>query len=595
MTRYSLFYTALVAGLLTTAVLTVPIAAINAQTGSTVTVPTTGVMLYVDSSFTGVTVDGPGGTYKTIQAAINHAMYQNRSNNNVRVLIKKGNGYRESVSIDDSTNRTTKTISLEAFDVNNKPTIYGSDNWNGSTFGLSTNLFNGKKVYYRYVGTPKGVQPDIWANPGDPTVDPFTMPLVVRRAEVMIVRYGTQVVTMKRVLTYGELDYGCFYVNETASESGYGSAFFILPAGAPSGTSINQVSAEYGVRPTILTASNRESLILKNLNFQTAADYFSGAVRLNTCTNVRVEGCSMNYNGGKGIELYNDTNVTVTGCNFNSNGIGGVSAALVKNLLMQNTNGLYNNWRGAQGGLNYWDSAGIKFYKLHDAKLEYVTTNDNQGKCPGLWLDTDIKNVTVSGLTAQRNDYGLFYEAAQGPCTVNTAANGTKSTITNNRFVGLLHASGDGLIVDGSLIGNNGGSAGPNTENAQVHVRSVAAGRKYQDFELLRTNPNTPIQTVYGDGLIIKNSKIYWNLDTNWHALWANGADLSGYQRTLRSFRANNNQYWHKDPNGPWVFQRFDGSYTNGVLTNWIADLGVAANNTTGTNRESGSIYSIVP
>jgi hypothetical protein len=583
MNRYSLFCT----GLAACFAFTLPIAATHAQTGSTVTIPTTGVTLYVDSSFTGTTLDGPGGTYKSIQPAVNHALYQNRNNNNVRILIKKGNGYRESINLDDP-NKTTKTITLEAFDPNNRPTILGSDYWGGNTFGLSAPL-NGNQVYYHGCNTPQGIQLDIWANQTDPTVDIFNIPNVVRRNEVMIVRYGNQIVPMKRVLSYGEMVPGSFYVHEDVGVSGYGNFFFMLPSGAPSGANISQVYAEVGVRPTILVANGRQNLIIKNLNFQTAADYFYGAVKIQGCTNVLIDGCTMNFNAGKGLVIDNDTNITVQYSNFDSNGIAGLAGGYVKNLLVQSCVSNGNNWRGAQGNLGGWDSAGVKFYKAHNSKFNLLTTNDNQGECPGLWLDTDIKNVTVSGLTAQRNNQGLFYEAAQGPCIVNTATNGTKSNMSNNRFAGVLQASANNLTLDGCIVGNNSTNISSSTAGAQVLVFSIAAGRQYIDFE----NTGSGIQYAYGDNTTIKNSKIYWNLDTNFHPMYAN-ADGSaiGYQRFMRSLRASNNQYWHKDPNS-WTFQRYDGSYTNGIFANWKIDL--VNNNTTGTTRETGSTFSIVP
>jgi hypothetical protein len=588
MKRYSLFYNGLAAALFA---LTLTLQTHTTHAQSTVTIPTTGVTLYVDSSFTGTTVNQPGGTYKSIQSAVIYALSQNRSNNNVRILIKKGNGYRESINLDDSY-KTAKTITLEAFDPNNRPTILGSDYWGGNTFGLSAPL-NGNQVYYHSCNTPQGIQLDIWANANanDITVSNFNIPPVVRRNEVMIVRYGTQSVPMKRVLSYGEMVPGSFYVHEDVGVNGYGNFFFMLPPGAPSGANIGQVYAEVGVRSTILVANGRQNLILKNLNFQTAADYFYGAVRIQGCTNVLIDGCAMNYNAGKGLVIDNNTNTTIQYSNFNSNGITGLAAGYAKNLLVQNCVSNGNNWRGAQGGLGEFDSAGVKIYKAHNSKFNLLTTNDNQGECPGLWLDTDIKNVTVSGLTSQRNKQGLFYEAAQGPCIVNTATNGTKSNMSNNRIAGVLQASANNLTLDGCIIGNNSTNLSSNIAGAQVLIFSIAAGRTYVDFE----NTGIGIQYAYGDNTTIKNSKIYWNLDTNFHPMYANGDGNSfGYQLFMKTLKASNNQYWHKDQYS-WAFQRYDNSFTQGIFTNWRADLAVPANNTTGTVRETGSSFSIIP
>jgi parallel beta-helix repeat protein len=565
------------------ATLSVP-SMLYAQTGASVTIPTSYVSLYVDSSFTGTTVSGPGATYRKLQDAMDQAAYQARSveqngtpktANNVRIFVKKGNDYREQLDLSDyATVKAVKTITLEAFDPNNKPIFYGSDYWGVGSFGQSASLLNGKQVHYHSCSTPVGVREDIWATSTDPTISVFNIPPVVRRQEVMILNNAP----MKRVLTYGEMVPGTFYVNETVGppSSGYSNYFFI----PPTGTNMSTATAEVGSRPIILKVMNRQNVILKDLNFQTAADYFYGGVRIEGCTNVLVQNCMMKFNGGKGMVLDRDTNVTVRGCTFDSNGIGGLAGGSAYNMLIQNVSSNNNNWRGNQGGLGGWDSAGIKFYKMHFSKFDTVTTNNSQGKAPGLWLDTDIKDVIVSNLTAKFNDMGLFYEAAQGPCSVINGSN-----LSNNATAGVYVASANKLTLDGCTIGNNGYSTA-NVGKSQVLFFGNSSGRTYQDFTL---GSSAPIEYAYGETYDFKNNKIFWTTDTTFKALYSANGDVFNYQKFISTLTATRNQYWHADPNTPWVFQRYDGTYTNGVFSNWKLDL--ASRKPAGTAVEVGSAY----
>ncbi len=558
-----------------------------AQTGSTVTIPTAAstVKLYVDSAYTGPFQDGPGATYKTMQAAVYHALYQNRTSQNgvaktpkdVRIIVQPGS-YREQIDFTDTTSASTKTITIEAANSSQKPTFYGSEKWLANSFGQSP-LFNGYPVYYHSCSTPTGPREDIWANYNDPTVSYFEIPPVVRREEVMVLNSTL----MQRVLTYGELAPGKFYVNETVGppSTGYSNYFFVPPVG----TDMNQASAEVGIRPVILNIANRTNVILKNLNFQTAKDYFYGAVKISGCTNVRVEGCTMRFNGGKGLEVSGNTNMTIAGCTFDLNGISGLAGSYAKNLLVQDCIASKNNWRGAQGGLKSWDSAGIKLYKLHDSAFMRVNCNENYGESSGLWLDTDIKNVTITQMTAKQNDIGIFYEAAQGPCKI------LQCDISENRFTGLHDASADNLTVDGCTIGNNGTDRRSNTAFSQVLIfGNGATGRKYQDFEVQNANNGSaPINIVFGNNFTFKNNKIFWNRTTEWCALYSNNGDIPGFTRFMTTLTASRNQYWHADPNTPWIFPRSVGAYSYGSFTTWKTDI--AALKPPGTVVESGSAY----
>jgi predicted nucleic-acid-binding Zn-ribbon protein len=513
-----------------------------AQSGATVTIPTTNVTaLIVDSAYTGATESGTSANpYKTINAALTRANTLNGQGKNVRIRIKAGNGYREQIEVGRQSNTNdSATLTFEGFSSTAKPTLFGSDRWTGNTFGAASPN-NGYPVYYHWWGTPWGQQDDVWASYG------FNLSSVMRRRET--INLGDQ--TLKRVLTYGELSPGSFYVNENVGQPGYGS-FFVCP---PAGTTMNASAAfEVGVRPFVFRVNERKRIVFKDLNIQSCADYFDGALRNWKCQNVRIEGCGFAYNGGKGLRTDNGTDYSVLSCSFYKNGITGYGGGYMKNLLVSGVTATFNNWRAANGGMTAWDNAGIKMFQIHDSRIQNSTLSDNYGDSVGLWLDTDVKNVTLSGVTCKKNGYGFFYEAAQGPCTA------TGCTFSENG-IGLYNSAADNLTLSSCTVANNYGES-----QVLIFGHTGDNGRTFNDFE---TNQ---FYRVYGNNFNFNNNKIYWNLNNDWHPLYGfRYNDSAAYQRFQSTLTTSGNRYWH--PFHTWVFQRTNGEHRD--LTQWKLDTG---------------------
>jgi Right handed beta helix region len=571
-------------------------------TGATVTIPTANVVsLFVDSSYTGSTSDGGANTpYKTITAATMKADLLNMQSKNVRVRIKPGNGYREKVDFfRQALTKDNFTVTFEGYlptTSSPRPTLFGSDRWMGNTFGVATTN-NGSPIYYRSGGTPWGIQYNPW-----PGANEYPdLPDVMRRRETVTI--GDQ--PLKRVLSYGELVPGTFFVQESNAVSVNYGKYYICP---PAGVIINASTAvEVGMRKSVFNVTQRKNLIFKDLNMQGCADYFNdGALHTSQCVNVSVENCGFAYNCSKGMVSDNGIKYTVSNSSFYKNGITGCSGGYMENLLIKNVTITNNNWRGARGVLDRpynstvvmgaWDNAGIKLFQVHNLKIQDSYISDNVGDCAGIWLDTDIKDATVSNTQCLRNNYGVFYEAAQGPCLI------TNCNLSNNRTAGVYASSGDNLTVSGCLVGNNGAlfydDANPDaphlTDDAQIYILgntiglpigTTSGGRAFIPVNTVIDSGSTlPVQVplaeyiAMGRRFTFTNNKIYWNdINQNYQRHLLIGyqyGDSAGFSRFQTTLTATGNQYWHPtDLNG---FHRLDG--TQGPLAQWKLDSGTDNN-----------------
>jgi FlaG/FlaF family flagellin (archaellin) len=539
-------------------VIFVPTTTAYAQTGASVTVPTKNVVsLIVDSAYSGSVEEGTSTKpYKTISAAIMQGDMLNAQAKHVRVRIKKGDGYREQVNINKQTNTNDKyTLTLEAFSPKEKPTLFGSERWMGDTFQTATPS-GSNTVYSHAGGKPWGIQEDSWESWG------FKMPLVMRRRENVSV--GDQ--PLKQVLGKAELVPGTFYVEEDTGKTDAGT-YYICP---PVGTAMNAVTAfEIGKLPHIVLAKGRNNLLFKDLNIQNGSDYFEGAMRHEGCHNVRVENCNFTHNGGKGLVTLSGSDYSIANCQFYKNGIAGYTSGIMKNVVISKAKVTHNNWRGFNGEMTDWDSAGIKMVVSHNIKIQDSFVSSNYGQSSGIWFDSDIKNATIINTTSTKNTlgYGFFYEASQGPCLV-------KNCNFSENAIGLYSSAADYLTVEGCVIANNDstppGSTTQGYNEAQVlifgHTIDDVQGRSFTDFET-GDSPNPINYTTYGNHYTFKNNKIYWNKDKSEHALYGyRWNDQKAFQRFQSTLITAGNRYWHPSLSNTAFFLQ-DGK--KGNLKDW--------------------------
>jgi parallel beta-helix repeat protein len=138
----------------------------------------------------------------------------------------------------------------------------------------------------------------------------------------------------------------------------------------------------------------------------------------------------------------------------------------VRDLVVEDSETSYNNWRGALGGFTGW-SIGNKILSAHRLRIYNHRAIENASR--GLWLDYDIADVVVDSLVAVGNKRdGIWIEASQGPITV------TRSTISGNAEAGIHSTFSRNVVVDSNIIEGNG--------EAQLKIGG-ASTRVVRDFE----------------------------------------------------------------------------------------------------------------
>ncbi len=476
------------------------------------------VELFVDSSYEEAAENGDEThPFKTISAAVQRSKVESDTNGrSVRIRVKPGVGYRESVEIGPlSSNATQVVLSLEAYDEEQPPTISGADAWLGDSFGVAAPNREHSVYFHPWEGPQFGEQIDYWADYG------FHLPDGLRRRES--IRLGD--FPLRRVLAYTELVPGCFYLNEVVGESGFGNVF-VCP---PIGISMNsKTTFEVARRASVVNINQRNNVILKNLSIQDAADYFEGGLQVHRCRDIKVDSCSFAYCCSYGANVTHSTSVSFIANRFYKNGIKGLGGAYVKDMLVRGGNANLNNWRGAYEKMEQWDSAGIKFFQIHDSRFEQVAMIGNSGESMGLWLDTDVENVVISNVRSSHNHYGFFYEASRGPCRVENCE------FTDNS-IGVYSSAADKLSIRDSLLANNDGEG-----QFVVFGHSHEGGRTFRNFE---TNRSFRVQ---GNGFEFWNNRIFWDRNSEWKPLIsARGIDIEAYRRFQATFRGGGNVYRH--------------------------------------------------
>jgi hypothetical protein len=475
-------------------------------------------ILIVDSSYENTDENGTEAKpFKTIQRAVEQAgLLVARENRDVRILIKPGMGYRETVVIDSEPSLVRKSIlALEAFDREEPPLLSGSELWNGESFQLAEPNKGHSVFFHAWNGPQFGKQLDLW------TEYDFHLPDVVRRRE--LVRLGDW--PLRQVMSYEELVPGSFFVNDHVGSLGFGN-YFICP---PNGTSMVAGTAfEVARRSSVVEINNRENVILRGVRLQGSADYFQGALTIEHSRNIRVEDCEFSYCCSYGANVSHSSEITFVNNRFYKNGIAGLCGGYVRDLLVEGGTVALNNWRGAYADLDEWDSAGIKFFQLHQSRFAHIICTGNLGKAMGIWLDTDIENATLTRCICSNNHFGFFYEASRGPCTVEDCE------FSHNR-IGIYSSAADDLRVRRTILSNNSGEG-----QLVVFGHSDEGGRSFINFETMRT------YKVLGKNFEFTDNSIFWDAnDDKVPLVSARGIDIDAYRRFQASFRGTGNRYWH--------------------------------------------------
>jgi len=245
---------------------------------------------------------------------------------------------------------------------------------------------------------------------------------------------------LRLVLSPLDLREGTHYVSEDAEK---------LIAWLPKGLDARTALMEVPVRDRLFVAQRQINIVVRGLVIRHDNSYFgmqsacsfSGASR-----NILIEDCRFEWNncGGYGFNTCRD--LTVRRVVSNNNGGTGLAGCRMHNVLFEDTENSYNNWRGDWGEYDGWSVGGTKFLVVHGAVFRRNRSNGNHAL--GFWFDTDCTDILVDGAWWVGNDRAaIFIEANQGPIAIRnsvmalndhgvTSTNSSRITLENNLIYG---------------------------------------------------------------------------------------------------------------------------------------------------------------
>lgn len=388
-------------------------------------------ILYVNNQHPQASDQNPGTEelpLKTINKAAGIARQNQAGNIGTKILIYPGT-YRERIDL-SARGPTDKDVPI-IFEGKEKgrAIVSGSNVWNGWKRRKDTDVYT-HPWPYKWGLAP---YPPRWE--GSVVLAP-----IVRRREMIFVNGKL----LNQVLSLKELQAGSFYVSEEEK---------IVYIWISPGTDITDSAIEVAVRSGLFYASEKRNFVLRGLVFQHDNTPVQGsAVTFTGSLNVLVEDCEFLWNNWGGLGVMASRDVIARRNVANHQGGAGMTAWKVKNLVFEDNETSYNNWRGAKGGFTGWAVAGLKHLRIHHGIYRRHKAIGNQTR--GFWLDFDNANIVVEGAYWCNNlTNGVFVEASQGPIMIKD------STICQNqRGPGVLTTNSSDVTLENNIIYGNGRS-----------------------------------------------------------------------------------------------------------------------------------------
>ena len=239
---------------------------------------------------------------------------------------------------------------------------------------------------------------------------------------------------------------GTFYVDEGSDQ---------LQMHLPSGVDVDASLVEVAVRARLLWAQTLHDLVIDGVVFQHAATPVSkSAVYVIEQNRVTIEDVTVRDNNWDGLSFALGSDLTLRRSRLNRNGGSGVGAYKTVNVLLEDNETNYNNWRGHAGGLIGW-AVGQKFLRTRDLTIRRHTSTHNYAR--GLWLDFDVHNALIEDVYVCENvNDGIFIEASPGPITVR------ESTFCDNGGSGIQTSSLHDFTLESTTLSGN--------EESQIHL-----------------------------------------------------------------------------------------------------------------------------
>lgn len=344
------------------------------------------------------------------------------------------------------------------------------------------------------------------------------VPDIVRRRELVIV----DGVRLNQTLQPGGLGVaGSFYIDEQANTITINPSL-TLPVN-------REGTVEVGVRERVLDLQNSKNVTVRGLVFTGAASHFdaAGAV-INNATDLVIEDNRFVLNGAGGLGLSRSSGASRRNV-FVDNGATGWGGAYNHDLISIDDVATANNLRGALGGFYGWSVAGVKH--LHQRRVEYRNLRACDNQSAGIWLDSDMEQVTLAGVVSCRNRQdGIYLEALQGAISI------SGSRFESNGRYGINISSVHNLTVRDTWIVDNG--AAGLWVGGNVPTRSIWNHLTDKDMALYPAR-NVTLMGNFVGGRSEAAPALYYQ--------------TGQFEETFKpTYRAENNRWWNADGSRPF-------------------------------------------
>ena len=402
-------------------------------TGANVPEDLVKTVLYVSVEHSKASDTNPGTEelpLKSISQAATRALANRAQGSGTKILIAPGI-YRDAVRLPrHNKDHSDAPIVFEATE-NGKAILSGSDIFN------DWHAVDGKENLYWHHwphkwGPREQIKDPVWIRCGI-----FYRPILLQK-ETLYCNGQLQ----KLVLSPLDLREGTHYVSEDEEK---------LIAWLPKGLDARAALMEVPVRDRLFVGRTQRNIVIRGLVIRHDNSYFgmqSACAFGSASRNILIEDVRFEWNncGGYGFNTCRD--LTVRRVVANHNGGTGLSGCRLHNILFEDTENSYNNWRGDWGEYYSWSVGATKFLVIHGAVFRRNRSIGNHGL--GFWFDTDCTDVLVDGAWWVKNERaGIFIEANQGPITIRnsvlafnqhgvTSTNSSRVTLENNLIYGNL-------------------------------------------------------------------------------------------------------------------------------------------------------------
>ena len=310
----------------------------------------------------------------------------------------------------------------------------------------------------------------------------------------------------------------------------------------PAGTDMTKADIEVGTLPQLMSiaalgANPLNGIVIRGMTFQYSTPcHANGAVTVSgNVSNLIFDSDAFMWNNGQGLSMTNPaSNITVVNSTSNHNGATGFQAFQLKNVRWQNVEGSYNNWRGAQGAHDSWNTGGMH--------ISHIIPRPSPGE-----VDPTTRLTAYTGIPTMRNITAVFDRLIQNAVGALNEKNEGPLVITNSAFcssfsvaagyAGFVLRNSDNTTLTGDVLYGN--------SIAQILVTGVAGGIQVNNWET-RESYNLITQHLSLQNNVIRG----YRTELLFKDGSLGGSDWTAFVSTLQS---NNNTWWNATAPTPFI------------------------------------------